>query len=101
MEVVGLNFSSATSSSFAYSLERIQFVGACNPPIDLGKKAIKSQFLETCNYLCGFNWRIIFERYLWYPLPSNASIDADGISNFLLGFSSKDGLLRLQKDVCK
>lgn len=30
------------------SLERIQFVGACNPPTDTGRKPLSARFLRHC-----------------------------------------------------
>lgn len=30
------------------SLERIQFVGACNPPTDVGRKPLSDRFLRHC-----------------------------------------------------
>ncbi|KAB7502822.1 Dynein heavy chain, cytoplasmic [Armadillidium nasatum] len=57
LEVVGLNFSSATNPELVLKtfdhyyqawvkLERIQFVGACNPPTDPGRKPLSHRFLR-------------------------------------------------------
>lgn len=37
-----------TSDRQWISLERIQFVGACNPPTDIGRKPLNSRFLRHC-----------------------------------------------------
>jgi dynein heavy chain 1 len=89
-------FYRASDQSFVM-LERIQFVGACNPPTDPGRKPLSHRFLRhvpiiygknllTNNYLkkitdlilirSGLSWRDLVETNLWNLLACNAQNDA-------------------------